>query len=144
MMWGAYLLQKLRNRAIQFTGCESIKSQFCFLKFLLWLLIPLLFLSPYLYDDSNTAWKVSLFGVILIRIFPHSDWIGEIRGISPYSVRMRENTDQNNSEYGHFLRSVIETRNVNIKILCHLNYIVIRDENLARDHFDLFLKIKLV
>ena len=22
-----------------------------------------------------------------------------------YSVRMRENTDQNNSEYGHFLRS---------------------------------------
>ena len=25
--------------------------------------------------------------------------------ISPYSVRMRGNTDQNNSEYGHFLRS---------------------------------------
>ena len=23
----------------------------------------------------------------------------------PYSVRMRQNTDQNNSEYGHFLRS---------------------------------------
>ena len=27
---------------------------------------------------------------------------GEILRISPYSVRMRENTDQNNSEYGHF------------------------------------------
>ena len=26
--------------------------------------------------------------------------------ISPYSARMRENTDQNNSKYGHFLRSV--------------------------------------
>ena len=26
--------------------------------------------------------------------------------ISPYSVRMQENEDQNNSEYGHFLRSV--------------------------------------
>ena len=26
--------------------------------------------------------------------------------ISPYSVRMQENTDQTNSEYGHFLRSV--------------------------------------
>ena len=26
----------------------------------------------------------------------------EIRGISPYSARMRENADQNNSEYGHF------------------------------------------
>ena len=31
---------------------------------------------------------------------------GEIRSIiSPYSVRMRENAYQNNSEYGHFLRS---------------------------------------
>ena len=28
------------------------------------------------------------------------------RSISPYSVRMRENTDQNNSEYEHFSRSV--------------------------------------
>ena len=24
---------------------------------------------------SGTAWKVSVFGVILVRIFPHSDWI---------------------------------------------------------------------
>ena len=31
---------------------------------------------------------------------------GEIRSISPYLVRMRENTDRRNSEYGHFLRSV--------------------------------------
>ena len=31
---------------------------------------------------------------------------GEILPISPYSVQMRENTDQNNSEYGHFSRSV--------------------------------------
>ena len=30
---------------------------------------------------------------------------GEIRSISHYSVRMRENTDQKNSKYGHFLRS---------------------------------------
>ena len=28
------------------------------------------------------------------------------RSISPYSVRMWENTDQNNSEYEHFSRSV--------------------------------------
>ena len=27
---------------------------------------------------------------------------GEIRSISPYSVRMRENRDQNHTEYGHF------------------------------------------
>ena len=31
---------------------------------------------------------------------------GEILPISPYSVRMRENTDQNYSEYGHFFSSV--------------------------------------
>ena len=31
---------------------------------------------------------------------------GEIVRISPYSVEMRENTDQKNSEYGHFSRSV--------------------------------------
>ena len=30
---------------------------------------------------------------------------GEIRSISPYSDRMRENVDQNNSEYRHFSRS---------------------------------------
>ena len=30
---------------------------------------------------------------------------GEIRSISPYSVRMRQNADQNNPEYGHFLRN---------------------------------------
>ena len=31
---------------------------------------------------------------------------GEIRSISPFSVQMRENLDQNNSKYGHFSRSV--------------------------------------
>ena len=30
---------------------------------------------------------------------------GEILSISPYSVRMHENVDQNNSEYGLFLRN---------------------------------------
>ena len=39
------------------------------------------------------AWKVSAFGVILVHIFSNLDWI-------------RENADQNNSKYGHFLRSV--------------------------------------
>ena len=33
---------------------------------------------------------------------------GEILRISPYLVRMRENTDQNNFEYGHFLPTVWE------------------------------------
>ena len=41
---------------------------------------------------NSTAWKVTVFGVILVHIFPDSDWI----------FRMGENADQNNSEYGHF------------------------------------------
>ena len=45
----------------------------------------------------DTACKVSVFGVVLVRIFPHMDLID----------RMRENTDQSNSEYQYFLRSVI-------------------------------------
>ena len=43
-------------------------------------------------ENVSTAWKASLFGAILVNTFP-------------YSVQMRENADQNNSEYGHFLRS---------------------------------------
>ena len=39
-----------------------------------------------------TAWKVFVFGVILVRIFPHSD--------------------QNNSEYGHFLGSAPSLMNL--------------------------------
>ena len=52
-----------------------------------------------------TTWKVSVFGVILVCISPNSEWRREIRSISPYSVQMQENVDQNNSEEGHFLRS---------------------------------------
>ena len=43
-----------------------------------------------------------LFWSVFTRIWTE---YGEILFISPYSVRMRESTDQNNSEYGHFLRS---------------------------------------
>ena len=46
---------------------------------------------------SELSW--SLFSLIRSKY-------GEILRISPYSVRLRENKDQNNSKYGHFLRSV--------------------------------------
>ena len=54
---------------------------------------------------------MSVFGVILVCIFPHSDWI-EILRISPYSVQVRENADQINSEYGHFMQCllILETK----------------------------------
>ena len=70
---------------------------------------------------------MSVFGVILVRIFLYSDWIrrgipypvlflsafscirtgyGEVLRVSLYSVQMQENADKNNSKYGHFFRSV--------------------------------------
>ena len=51
-------------------------------------------------QKRNNPQKVYIFGVILAHIFTHL-----ILRISPYSVQMRENKDQNNSEYGHFSRS---------------------------------------
>ena len=42
---------------------------------------------------------------------------GEILRISPYSVRIRENTDQNNSEYGHFSRSDISLKKWQILLI---------------------------
>ena len=45
---------------------------------------------------------LELFGSAFARI--RTEYGKKLR-ISPYSVRMRENTDQNNSEYGHFSRS---------------------------------------
>ena len=48
--------------------------------------------------NITTVWKVSVFGVFLVHIFPNSDWI-----------RIRTNTDQKNSEYGHFSRSLHAT-----------------------------------
>ena len=57
---------------------------------------------------------VSVFGVILVCIFPH---------ISPYSVQMRENVDQNNSEYGHFSRSVPDCYSMRFTTLL-TNYLI--------------------
>ena len=51
---------------------------------------------------------MSVFGVILVRIFPHSDWI-------------RENADQNNSKYGHFSRSVYWLSSSSLKMMTTMN-----------------------
>ena len=61
--------------------------------------------------NTRTAWKVSVFGFILVRIFLHSDWMRRDYlsvSISPYSNPMRENADQNNCKYEHFFRSVVQ------------------------------------
>ena len=53
---------------------------------------PMLFRMPVqlsILNQTLTAWKVSVFGVFLVLIFLHVEWIQK-----DYSVRMRENTDQ--------------------------------------------------
>ena len=43
----------------------------------------------------------------MVRISCIRNEYGEIRSIFPYSVRMRENTNQKNSEHGHFSQSTV-------------------------------------
>ena len=61
------------------------------------------FLLFYFKVFVDTAWKVSVFRIILVRIFPHSDWI---QTDTEYLSLNVGKYGQNNSEYGHFLRSV--------------------------------------
>ena len=42
-------------------------------KQLLWQHLYIKIISAYYEPISSTAWKVSVFGVILVRIFPHFD-----------------------------------------------------------------------
>ena len=57
--------------------------------------------------NSLIYMTVSVFRVLLVRIFQHLDWI---QRKSPYSARIREITDQKSSEYGHFLRRVKDVK----------------------------------
>ena len=54
----------------------------------------------------QTLRKKTLYSKLFWSVFSHiRTEYGEIWSISPYSVRMRKNIDQNNSEYGLFSRS---------------------------------------
>ena len=88
---------------------------------------------------------ISLLDHSVHKKFPYSElfWFilsrfrteyGEIRSTSPNSVKMRENANQNNSEYGHFSRrdcyyheSVIS---IDLKYLTVL-FIIFSDEGLS-------------
>ena len=52
-----------------------------------------------------TAWKVPVMKLFWFAFSRIRTWYGEILRIFTYSVRIRENADQNNFEYGHFSRS---------------------------------------
>ena len=80
-------------------------------------LSQLLAIGFWFYLTLLRTFKFDIQGLTLREKSPYSElsWsafsrirteCGEILSISYYSVRMRENADQNNSEYGHILRSV--------------------------------------
>ena len=66
------------------------------------------------YIDYSSLTEKSPYSEIFWSVFSH---IGteykRILHISPYSIRMRENAEQNNSEYGHFLRSASHSHTIN-------------------------------
>ena len=55
--------------------------------------------------QDNTAWKVSVFGIFLVRFFLIWTEYGDLRSKSPYSVRMQGNKVHKNSEYRYFSSS---------------------------------------
>ena len=59
-----------------------------------------------LFGGSNTAWKVSVYGVFLVRISCIWSECGDVFCKSPYSVRIWENKDQESFSYGNFLWSL--------------------------------------
>ena len=72
-------------------------------------------LSKYIRFKTSTL-RLDFYNYTLCKKCPYSELFlslffrirteyGEIRSIYPYSVRMQENADQNNSNYGHFSRS---------------------------------------
>ena len=70
----------------------------------------LLLSSVKIYETSKLKKKRHFFKEPLCKKCPYSELYWSLfscirTGISPYSVQIRENTNQNNSEYEHFLRS---------------------------------------
>ena len=50
--------------------------------------------AQFIYSFLTLREKCPNTELFLIHIFPHSDWMGRDTSFSPYSVRMREHTDQ--------------------------------------------------
>ena len=88
-----------------------------------WKLKIFFFLNHWKIANNQQKYRISVKWPSLCKKCPYSELFrslfsrirteyGEIRSISPYWVRMRENADQNNSEYGHFSRSAYYYRNL--------------------------------
>ena len=60
-------------------------------------------------NRTGSLRKKCMYSELFWSVFPRIQHeYGEILRISPYSVRIQENMDQNNFEYGHFSRGSFE------------------------------------
>ena len=104
--WPKLIYQKISETHDPEINKPRYKSSACALNGITnpWTVFLVKLLYPYSY------WEIHCVKSVRIRGFsgPHfpAFWLNTIIRISPYSVQMRESTDQNNSKYGHFLRSV--------------------------------------
>ena len=55
--------------------------------------------------------------LFLVRIFLYSDWTQRDTSISPYLIRIKENTAKNNSVFGHFSRSDVNSNKWKTEVL---------------------------
>ena len=88
-------------------GQEKLADDVCGLKYTWWNRLPVRnwrFHNIYSIALRKKCPYSKLFWSIFSRIRTE---YGDIRSISSFSVRIRENTKQNNSEYRHFSRSII-------------------------------------
>ena len=75
-----------------------------------------------------TAWKCTYSELFWSAFYPIWTEYGEIICICPYSVGMRENADQNNSEYVHFSRSVVSLWQISCCICkCCINKLFLKE-----------------
>ena len=76
-----------------------------------------IFFNTKLLEKGMIRWKQHCAKIV--SIFPHLDWVR----ISPYSLQMRQNTDQKNSGFEHFPRSEIEASVTKFLFFIHLQTI---------------------
>ena len=79
-----------------------------------------IYMHIYIYINISLRKKCPYSGLFCSTFFLIRTKYGEIWSISPHSVRMQENADQNNPEYEHFSCSVCI-----YKIYVHMIYICI-------------------
>ena len=74
---------------------------------------------------NNTVWKVSVFGVFVVRIFLNSNWIRRDTKYLSVSVRIRENTDQKtpNTDTFHAVQGITLLAKIfaNLRISCKIS-----------------------